>query len=242
MLRRFFFIGIFFAAVALAANAPWDKPPDRWTQSEVFRILRDSPWSPARFAIESDYTQGRTDPQTGVATDSPSHVQGAVVRGIVVSRGHPLPAVTALWWSSRTVRLAEEKRLEFRIQAAAKGRIETAALPDYVLAVAGDEPLRILRDAREDLHDTVFLELENGGTLDFTTVKFVDDTDAATLRTEFHFPRSLDDQPAIDPESGRVVFHCRATAKKEIPGRNNSLSFRVEFSPCTMKAQGQSDL
>ena len=107
MLRRFFFIGIFFAAVALAANAPWDKPSDRWTPSDVFRILRDSPWSPARFAIESDYTQGRTDPQTGVATDSPSHVQGAVVRGIVVSRGHPLPAVTVLWWSSRTVRLAE---------------------------------------------------------------------------------------------------------------------------------------
>jgi hypothetical protein len=153
-----------------------------------------------------------------------------------------LPAVTVLWWSARTVRLAEEKHLESRIGAAAKGKIGTAALPDYVLAVAGDEPLRILRDAREDLRDTVFLELENGGTLDFTTVEFVDDTDAETLRTEFHFPRSLDGHPAIDPESRRVVFHCRAIAKKEIPGRNNSLSFRVEFSPRTMKARGQPDL
>jgi len=217
MLRRLWFAGIFFAAVALAANAPWDKPPDQWTPSDVFRILRDSPWSPAKFAIESDYTQGRTDPQTGVATDSPSHVQGAVVRGIVVSRGHPLPAVTLLWWSSRTVRLAEQKRLESRIGAAANGKIGTAALPDYVLAVAGDEPLRILRDTREDLRDTVFLELENGGTRDFRTAEFVDDTDAEALRTEFHFPRSLDEHPAIDPESARVVFHCRAIAKKEIP-------------------------
>jgi hypothetical protein len=50
-------------------------------------------------------------------------------------------------------------------------------LPDYVLAVEGDEPLRILRDAREDLHDTVFLELENGGVLDLLAVKYVEDGD-----------------------------------------------------------------
>lgn len=165
-----------------------------------------------------------------------------MVRGIVVSRAHPLPAVTVLWWSSRTVRLAEEKRLEFRIGAAAKGMIDTAASPDYVLAVQGDEPLRILRDAREDLHDRVFLELENGGTLDFTEVKFVDATDSETLRTEFHFARLLNEQPAIDPQSERVVFHCRASAKKEIPGRSNALAFRVEFSPRAMKGQGLPDL
>jgi hypothetical protein len=71
------------------------------------------------------------------------------------------------------MRLAESKRLESRAgAAAAKRQIDTASVPDYVLAVEGDEPLRILRDAREDLHDTIFLELENGGTLDFTTVNF----------------------------------------------------------------------
>src|SRR5262245_34511037 len=107
MLRRFLILGILLASVAWAANAPWDKPPDRWTQSDVFRILRDSPWSPAKFAIESDFSGGRSDSRTGVPSASPSQVQGALVRGIVVSRSHALPAVTVLWWSSRTVRLAE---------------------------------------------------------------------------------------------------------------------------------------
>ena len=30
--------------------------------------------------------------------------------------------------------------------------------------------------------------------------------------------------------------------KKEMPGRDNSLSFRVEFSPRAMKVRGQPDL
>jgi hypothetical protein len=164
------------------------------------------------------------------------------VAGITISRVHPLPAVTVLWWSARTIRLAEGKRLDSRRRAGSlKETIDTAELPDHVLAVEGDEPLRILRDAREDLHDTVFLQLENGGTLDFTSVKFVDDG-AETQRTEFHFSRLLGAQPAIDSDSERVIFHCRANARKEMPGRSNSLSFRVEFSPRAMKVRGQPDM
>jgi len=242
MFRRFFFAAFFCSFIALAGPLPWDRPPEQWSEADVFRILRDSPWSPAKFSLESEYRQRRADPQSGVVTDSPSEVQGATVRSIVVSRGHPLPAVTVLWWSSRTIRFAESKLLEARAGAAAKEKIDTAESPDYVLAVEGDEPLRILRGAQGDLHDSVFLELENGGSLDFTSVNYVDETDAETLRSEFHFPRLVNGIPAIDPDSERVIFHCRASAKKEIPGRSNSLSFRVEFSPRAMKAQGRPDL
>jgi hypothetical protein len=52
----------------------------------------------------------------------------------------------------------------------------------------------------------------------------------------------LDDQPAIDSDAERVIFHFRANARKEMPGRSNSLSFRVEFSPRAMKVRGQPDL
>jgi len=242
MLRRVFFAALFCSLTALAAALPWDKPPEQWTEADLFRILRDSPWSPAKFSLESDYRQRRSDPQSGAVTDSPGQVQGGIVRGMVVSRGHPLPAVTVLWWSSRMIRLAESKLLETRAAAAAKEKIDTAESPDVVLAVLGDEPLRILRGAEGDLHDSVFLELENGGTLDFTSVNYVDETDAETLRSEFHFPRLLNGVPAVDPDSERVIFHCRAVAKKEIPGRSNSLSFRVEFNARAMRAQGHPDL
>jgi hypothetical protein len=115
-------------------------------------------------------------------------------------------------------------------------------LPDYVLTVEGDEPQRILRDAKEDLHDTLFLELENGGTLDLTAVKYIDAAESDAIRTEMHFARALNGAPAIDPESEKVIFHCRANAKKEMQNRANALSFRVEFSPRQMKSRGQPDL
>lgn len=244
MIRRLILLSAWCLSLVAAANAPWDKPPEQWTQADVYRILQDSPWSPAKFALESSYTQRRTDPQSEIVGDSPLNTRGSeIVRGVTINRAHPFPAVTVLWWSSKIIRLAESKRVDSR--AGGKNvneQIELAESADYILAVEGDEPLRILRDAREDLHDTVFLELENGGTLDFASVKFVDESDAQNLRTEFHFPRLLNGQPAIDPESGRVIFHCRANAKKEMSGRENALSFRVEFSPRAMKARGQSDL
>ncbi len=240
-----FFVAIFVAAMALFAATPaWDKPPELWTLADVFRILQDSPWCPSKFSLESNYTQRTTNSQSGVVDDS--HVNGrntAVVPGVTISRSHPLPAVTVLWWSSRTIRLAEAKRVEARAGAKdAVAKVDGNPLPDYVLTVEGDEPLRILRDAREDLRDTVFLELESGGTLDLQAVNYVEDGDTDVVRTEMHFSRLLNGEPAIDPESQKVIFHCRANAKKEMQNRDNALSFRVEFCPRLMKAHGKPDL
>jgi hypothetical protein len=126
--------------------------------------------------------------------------------------------------------MAEAKRLQARTGAkSAQAPIAARPMSDYVLTVEGDEPLRMLRDAKEDLHDTVFLELENGGTLDLIAVKFIDDGDTDAVRTELHFAKTLDGQPAIDPKSEKVIFHCLANAKKEMQNRQNALSFRVEF-------------
>jgi hypothetical protein len=245
---RFLFLPLFamtsIIAAVIAASTPWDRPPEQWTLADVFRILQDSPWSPSKFSIESNYTQRRTDPQSGVVGDSAVNARNtAVVAGVTLSRGHPLPAVTVLWWSSKTIRTAEAKRVASKSGAKSTGgKIELAPMPDYVLTVEGDEPLRILRNAKEDLHDTIFLELENGGTLDLTAVKFIEDSDTDAVRTELHFGRLLNGIPAIDPDSERVIFHCRANARKEMQNRANALSFRVEFAPRLMKALGQPDL
>jgi hypothetical protein len=243
-MRRVVCLFFFAVAAVVATAAPWDKAPEQWTLADVFRILQNSPWSPSKFSLESNYTQRTTNSQSGVVDDSKVNGRNtAVVPGVTWTRSHPLPAVTVLWWSSKTIRLAEAKRIEAR--AGAKGavaKVDGNPLPDYVLTAEGDEPLRILRDAREDLHDTVFLELENGGVLDLASVKFVEDGDTDVVRTEMHFARMLNGEPAIDPESAKVIFHCRANAKKAMQNRENALSFRVEFSPRQMKARGQPDL
>jgi hypothetical protein len=87
-----------------------------------------------------------------------------------------------------------------------------------------------------------FLELESGGALDLQSVKFVHEGDRDVVRTELHFSRTPNGTPAIDPESEKVIVHCRANARKEMQNRENALLFRVEFCPRLMKARGQPDL
>jgi hypothetical protein len=248
-MRRISLVLFLSTFTLVAAVLPWDKAPEQWTMTDVFRILQNSPWSPSKFSLESNYTQRSTNSQSGVVDDS--RVNGrntAVVPGVTFTRAQSLPSVTVLWWSARTIRLAETKRLQARPGRKAEitndsvAKLEASLLPDYVLTVEGDEPPRILRDAREDLHDTVFLELENGGVLDLSAVKYVEDGDTDVVRTEMHFARLLNGEPAIDPESQKVIFPCRANARKEMQNRQNALSFRVEFCPRLMKARGQPDL
>src|SRR5260221_13096600 len=112
MTKRLLFLELGVLSLAAAAVLPWDKASEQWTLADVFRILQNSPWSPSKFSLESNYRQRSTNPQSGVVDDSPVNGKNsAVVPGITLTRGHPLPAVTALWWSSGTIRLAEANRV-----------------------------------------------------------------------------------------------------------------------------------
>ncbi len=115
-------------------------------------------------------------------------------------------------------------------------------LPDYVLVIEGSEPVRILQDAKEDLHDTVFLELTSGTTLDLESVRLFEGTAPEEPRMEFHFPHEVDGRATLDPDSERIVFHCKASAKIPRPGHDNSLALRAEFKPRAMRVHGVPDL
>ena len=88
------------------------------------------------------------------------------VRGIELSRARVLPPIPVLWWSSNVVRLAQQRLIQLRDSGGPAQPLDAPNLPDYVLAIEGSEPLRILRDPAQDLHDTVFLELPDGVTID----------------------------------------------------------------------------
>jgi len=233
-----------YLTFALPANGPWDKSPDQWTAADTNKILEDSPWAPTKVAIETKYSQKYTDNLTHVVSDSPinSTQNSPIVQNVQISRG-ATPSFYVKWMSAKTMRLALEKMHRMRLNVAGnQPLIKVEESPDYVVAIEGDEPMRILRDAKEDLHDTVFVELDNGFTLDLASVQFIDGADADPLRTEFHFPRAIEGKPAIDPDSEKVVFHLRATAKKELPNRENSIAIRVDFHPKDMRAQTLPDL
>jgi hypothetical protein len=225
------------------ASSLWDKPAEQWNLADTYKILRESPWSGGDTKFEAVYTQRHTDRLTSITTDSPTNTADTpLIRGIELSRKKPLPEVSVLWWSSKAIRLARLRLLQLKKPTSVNELLRVEPLSDYVVAVEGGEPLRILQDTREDLHDTVFLELEGGLTLDFTKVEFVQASDDYDARAEFHFPRELNGHAAIDSKLETIVLHCRATAKTERPGRQNALAFRTQFHPRAMRVLGQPDL
>jgi len=207
-------------------TAAWDKAPEKWNLADVYRILQDSPWSPAAFKLEGKVAPGRVDSQTGLVADS---------------RSKPQPSIPVLWWSSKTIRLAEQRLRQIQ-NPALPASLQVDELPDYVLVIEGSEELRILRDAKEDLHDTVFLELPDGVTLDLGSVQFVEGTEQGNPRVEFHFPRQIEGRPTLDPNFERIIFHCKASAKTAQPLQDNAIALRAEFKPRAMRARGEPDL
>jgi hypothetical protein len=225
------------AAAAGLGGAVWDKPPEKWNLGDTFRILQDSPWCPTEVKVEAKPVSRAVDTQTGMVADSPINSQEAnPVPAVQLSRTKPAPAVPVLWWSSKVIRLAELRKKQ--LQGGTAGTLSVEALPDYVLVVEGNEPYRILHDAKEDLHDSIFLEIPDGGTIDLDGVKFIEEEE----RVEFHFAREVDGQATLSPETDKVIFHCRAEAKTPRPTEDNVLSFRAEFKPKTMKVRGVADL
>jgi len=223
--------------------ATWDKTPEKWNLSDVYRILQDSPWSPAAFKLEGKIAPGQVNSQTGLVTDPRSNPTDVnPVPGVRIGRSKPQPAIPVLWWSSKTIRLAEQRLRQLRNPALPAGPLQVEELPDYVLVIEGSAQLQLLREAKEDLKDTVFLELPDGVTLDLASVQFVDGTEQEEPRVEFHFPRQIAGRPTMDPNSERVIFHCKASAKTSRPFQDNSIALRAEFKPRAMRVRGVPDL
>jgi hypothetical protein len=198
MLTRIILVAL-LALPAAPGGSPWEKLPEKWNLADVSRILQDSPWSPAGVKLERQVTARYADRQTGLVSDDP--VNGNTsnpVPGIQISRSKPQPKIPVIWWSSRTIRLAEQRLRQLSDPALAADPLRAEELPDYVLVIEGSEALAILKDAKEDLHDSVFLELTSGMTLDLGSVRFFDGTEREEARTEFHFPsRSLRSSSSI---------------------------------------------
>lgn len=242
MMTRIILVAL-LALPAAPGGAPWDKAPEKWNLADVSRILQESPWSPGGVKLEGKLTSRYADPRTGLVNDSPGNVDTSnPVLGIQITRSKQQPNVPVLWWSAKTIRLAQQRLHQLSDPALAADPLRVEELPDYVLVIEGSEPQRILQDAKEDLRDSAFLELPSGMPLDLESIRFVDRTEKEEARTEFHFPRKIDGRATIDPESAAVIFHCKASAKTPRPGHDNVLALRAEFKPRAMRIHGVPDL
>jgi hypothetical protein len=222
----------------------WDKPPEQWTQADAYQILQDSPWSPAKSRIEVSFTTlYKRDRLTRMPSDSPS-AQSRKEReaNVNLSGGKPLPAVSVLWWSARTVRLAQERLKELANSAPAGMPVPADTLADVVIVVEGSDALRIARAAGDDLRQSAYFEMPSGMALDASAVEVHEGEKAGDDYVAFHFPRRIEGQPTITPDMEKVVFRWKASAKDERAGQPDTISVRVAFEPRRMRAAGQPDL
>jgi len=51
---------------------PWDKRPEQWNLAETYQILSDSPWSPAKTAVELTFEKRYVDPLTNRRVELPN--------------------------------------------------------------------------------------------------------------------------------------------------------------------------
>lgn len=226
------------------AGDPWDKPPARWSLAETYKILQDSPWSPAKSRLEVSLFQSRrVDPLTGMPSNLPTAPRDSGARvNLDLGRARPLPPITVLWFSSMTVRLAQERLRQLRNRSATPEALRAEPLADFIVRVEGSEALRMLRAAKDDLPHSVFLEIPGGMSLDPLEIEFHESEHDGLDHVDFHFPRQIAGRPTITPDMDQVVFRCKATARTPQPGQPDTILIRVVFEPGKMRAAGQSDL
>lgn len=236
---------LFAAALAVSpafADNPWDKHPTQWTKADCFRILRDSPWAPAKLDVQFSIYQRKEDLLTHLPTDSPirSTPAGPVAKAEIGSR--PLPAVSVIWWSSRTVRWAQQRLRQLDGLLPVNATLTAPSLEDFVIIIEGSKPLRILMDAEAELKDSVYLELPGAIPIEPREVRFHVGEKAGEDYAAFHFARYEGAGQRLSPGTEQVIFHCKAKAKKSEPNRPNELSIRTVFAPRKMRSSGSPDL
>ena len=70
MIERIILVTTLAFPASFFGDPPWDKAPEKWDHADAYRILQDSPWSPAQVKLDTKSTTHYTDRQTGRVDDS----------------------------------------------------------------------------------------------------------------------------------------------------------------------------
>src|SRR5437879_4659205 len=113
-LKRLIWLAVFVLVISSFAGEPWDKRPEQWNLAETYQILSDSPWSPAKTAVELTFEKRYVDPLTNRRVELPNANRATAVERAQFGR-QPKSEVPVLWWSAKTVRLAQQRSEERRV-------------------------------------------------------------------------------------------------------------------------------
>lgn len=239
-----------FALSALGAQAQWDKKlPSEWSEKEVQKLLNDSPWSQTQTFSDTAQMFGNEPLSSGTSR--------------VANVFHVNFRLRFL--SAKPVRQAISRQLELQQKGKLSPQLATqlqafaaADFPDYIVITAlcdSDQPNAHLQEANAllnnrttaDLKNNTFLEVK-GGRRVFLHEYQPPRNDG--LGARFVFPRLVDNEPFLTPQSGEVRFYAELSTGGAVSGSASrtgasssarSLSYKLDrrFKLAAMAYQGK---
>jgi hypothetical protein len=198
---------------------PWSRKPYReWSEKEVLRMLNDSPWG-----------------QTQTVTDASNPFASGRRVDSGQSRVGEIPEINLRirFLSARPVRQAISRLMELRQKGKISGelaqRLEAFAaadFPDYIVVTVSCESSAANSLFQEtnallqklttgDLQNSTYLMAKDGRRVFLQEYQ----PPREGLGAHFIFPRIVDGQPFLSPESGEVRFYSELANRLTVGGR-----------------------
>lgn len=226
-MRYLMIIAVCVLALAGAAGAQKKmKPWKEWNEKEVKKILEDSPW--AHTQTETDTSEMFYNPtsQSGGGSSSGRNERGAFNQSMNLN-------YRIRFLSAKPIRAAFARTVAGKQSEIPQGLLDFVDrdFKDYiVIAVTFDAAdrrvegpvMQVFNAANLGvLKNDTFLETKNGKRLFIAQYQPPNPQDG--LGAKFIFPRQVDDEPFITPESGEVRFYSEV-------GKNIKLNMRFKVS------------
>lgn len=210
----------------LATSAQWDKKPyTEWTEKDSQKLLNDSPWAKTMvFSTPSTLFRGPTSGRQGAGgnatsqnTDSSTHVN---FRIRFLSAKPVRQAISRMMELEKKGEMSEE--LASHLKSLASG--DFAELIVVTVSIDSKQPGSNTQEARgllntrgtAHLKNSAFLEVKGGKRL------FLQEYQPPRpdgLGARFIFPRKVDGQPFIVPESEEVRFFAELSGNYRLDRR-----------------------
>jgi hypothetical protein len=209
-------VAVLLAAAAWAGDDVWkSKPYDQWDAKEIAAIMKDSPW--ARPNVQAVGNWSAEDSSTGPInvsqdkTDMNHQNTGRpdATLGDSSAKGAP-PMFTVYWWSSRTLREADQRSLVLKgtATAAAADTAVKQVPSSFQVLVIGRDMKAFTNRGENAIRDSASLKLHKSKTkLTPTKVMFQKDKNGNVVDVIFEFDKkTASNEAAIPADEKEVEF------------------------------------
>jgi hypothetical protein len=233
-MRRVTFVALLIVLVTINAEAQAPKPWQEWSKTEAEKMLNDSPWGQTQSYKRSIATSTSAQPRSSAApptgiygpAGTNSIDDGNAMKRVLLGRVPSLPATSSSsstitytfrmrFLSAKPIREATAAMFlinqagtnsEDRDKAAEslKGFVERESVNYVVVGVESVDFADLPQNLSSSLRDNTYLQRSDGKRVLLINYRA---PGPDGLGAQFLFPRSLEDQPFLNLDSGEVRFH-----------------------------------